>query len=81
MIDWGNTERGFGRGDFRDHNGDACSVQLSSAAATFRGQEVIHGPFLWLGCDGNRMHLTQEQAAELSRVLALFARTGQIGPG
>jgi len=37
------TERGFGIGNFKDANGESCSIQVSSAMQ----EEYL----LWLGCD------------------------------
>lgn len=79
-IEWSKTERGFLRGEFRDRNGDACSIQESSA----------DGGLIWLGCDhetihsvtgepcGARMHLTRDAARELVGHLAFFSRTGRL---
>ena len=72
------TARGFLRGDFKDSNGIACSIQESSIATEYR---------LWLGCDEGehvhglccaRMHLTQTQAAELIPLLKNFVKTGLL---
>jgi hypothetical protein len=73
------TERGFLRGEFRDANGDAGSIQESSVATE---------PMLWLGQDNVtnpngervpcRMHLTQELAAALIPLLQRFVATGGL---
>lgn len=74
------TGRGFRRIEFKDGNGDACSIQESSAA---------EDSFIWLGCDEGthhhvtgeclaRMHLTQQHAAELIPILQHFAKTGKM---
>ena len=49
-----NTERGFGMyADFPDMNGERFTVQESSLATE---------PCVWVGPNGNRGHLTIEQA-------------------
>lgn len=72
------TSRGFLRADFRDGNGDECSIQESSAA---------EAPFLWLGQNTGthhmgecmaRMHLTQANAAALIPLLRYFVRHGRL---
>lgn len=93
-IDLRITGREFIRGDFKDGNGVACSIQESSAAEK---------PYLWLGCNepnpqqfpGNgtgwhpyalpdnvhcttRMHLTQEHAAALIPLLQRFVEHGDL---
>lgn len=68
-IRWARTERGFRRGDFQDLYDKACSIQQSSLA----DQEAI-----WLGTDGDRMHLDRGHAAELATILQHFADTGQL---
>jgi hypothetical protein len=75
------NDRGFMRADFKDRNGDACSIQESSLAT----EECI-----WLGLNEGthhhvtgdclaRMHLNREQAGELGRALLGFAKTGKLG--
>lgn len=93
MIEWNRTPRGFGLGSFKDRNGAACNVQVSSLAT----EECI-----WLGVEEpevtfiagtprpfvlpegvvafGRMHLNRAQAGELAKVLRRFADTGQIAP-
>jgi len=88
------TGRGFLIGEFRDGNGEQCSIQESSVATE---------PYLWLGCDdpnpkyfpgdgtgwhpyplpenvqcSTRMHLTQEQAAALIPLLQRFVDQGDL---
>jgi hypothetical protein len=93
------TSRGFLRGEFKDRNGVACSLQESSSA-----EEAC----IWFGCndiglqrfepgkgwsdvaleqnapDGivhianTRMHLSQEQVAEMLPALAHFAAFGSL---
>jgi hypothetical protein len=82
VIEWQTTERGFGRGDFKDLYDVDCSIQESSLAT----EEAI-----WLGCDhethndsgracGARMHLTREMAGELAQILMRFSYTGELRP-
>lgn len=85
-LDLKPTHRGFLHGEFRDGNGESCSIQESSAA---------EADFLWLGLDGitqdharhmdgrfpgedipARMHLTRDNAAALIPLLERFAATG-----
>ena len=72
------TQRGFLRGDFRDYNGDPCSIQESSVATE---------PLLWLGQNSGthrgeeslaRTHLTQGMAAALVPLLQRFVETGRL---
>jgi hypothetical protein len=75
------NDRGFLRGEFKDRNGDACSIQKSSI-----GTEDC----IWLGCDhetfhsvtgeacGARMHLTRDLAAALIPHLQRFVETGEL---
>ena len=72
MIRWSNTERSFRRGEFEDRYGKLCSIQKSSLAT----EDCI-----WLGRDQMRMHLTQETAAELAKILIYFAGTGELPIG
>lgn len=75
-----HTERGFGRYEFTDRYGSKCSLQESSLA-----EEAC----VWLGVDKafdnpdlapNRMHLTQEMAQELVRLLNVFITNGTLTP-
>ena len=83
-----STERGFSRGEFRDRNGNKCSIQESSA----------NGANIWLGADDvmvvdnsdqiaelpegykvlARMHLTQEMVAALLPCLQRFVKEGDL---
>ncbi len=73
------TQRGFCRADFTDLYGSECSIQESSLAT----QAAI-----WLGVDkpspqyeetgAVRMHLSQEQVAQLLPMLQKFAETGLL---
>ncbi len=87
------TSRGFARYDFKDWNGDACSLQMSSAIASVtRDGDTIDVECIWLGCDhetihhvtgercGARMHLTREQVAALLPILQRFVDSGEIDP-
>lgn len=77
MIEWRKTERGFERGEFKDHYGEDCSIQQSSLAT----EDAI-----WLGRNvevsdkaaGARMHLTREMAGELAQILLRFSYTGEL---
>jgi hypothetical protein len=63
------TGRGFQRGEFFDRYNAACSIQKSSLAT----EDCI-----WLGADGNRMHLTRQMAADLIPLLQHFVDTGDL---
>lgn len=88
LITWGNTERGFGRGEFKDRYSLACSIQRSS---------IAFEDCIWLGSDEPtfmlnsmpsppppgykvlaRMHLNRAMAAELWPLLKAFAETGSL---
>lgn len=66
------TERGFSYFEFRDDNGDDCTMQQSSA--------VCDEGMMWLGRTGaeGSMHLSQSTVAEMLPVLQHFAETGDI---
>lgn len=66
------TELGFAIGEFKDHYGEPCSLQKSSLAF----EDCI-----WLGVHkpgSDRMHLTQEQVADLLPLLQRFVETGEL---
>lgn len=63
------TERGFVRIDFRDLYNETCSIQESSLAE----QAAI-----WLGCDKDRMHLSQDLAIQLIPLLQKFVDDGTL---
>lgn len=67
------TQRGFAFGEFEDRYGERCSIQKSSLAF----EDCI-----WLGIhrpDGqDRMHLTQDQVADLLPLLQSFVETGEL---
>jgi len=88
------TNRGFVLGKFLDGNGVACSIQESSAAEKphlwlgcddpnpmqFPGNGTGWHPFALpanVECT-TRMHLTQEQAAELVPLLQFFVENGEL---
>lgn len=80
------NDRGFLRADFKDRNGEDCSIQESS---------IVMPHCIWLGQNEGshierqgkeyclaRMHLTRDMARTLGAVLLHFAETGEIGdPG
>lgn len=87
------TKRGFGRIDFKDRYDIECSIQESSLATedaiwfgcnSHNAQVLIPGKG-WVKFDlpeesvcTTRMHLTQEQVAELLPYLQRFVETGEI---
>lgn len=54
------------RGEFKDRDGDECQV--------VRDEDV-----LLIGMVSHEMALNRKQAAELSKLLARFAETGELG--
>jgi hypothetical protein len=81
------NDRGFQRADFKDYNGDACSIQESSLQSV-EGEEDS-GPCIWLGMNKGthhhitgdclaRMHLTRDMAREIADALLRFADTGEL---
>ena len=71
-IKFAPTNRGFALAQFKDRNGQDCSLQKSSLAF----EDAI-----WFGVDGegsNRMHLTSLQVAYLLPYLQHFAETGNL---
>lgn len=82
------TQRGFKRADFLDANGEACSIQESSAVEIgLGGPGSSEGPYLWLGMNRGthhlddcmaRMHLTRQRAAELLPLILAFVETGRL---
>lgn len=78
------TSRGFELVEFKDYNGDECSLQASSLAVNkFPGTSAV-----WLGCNHNqfhtvtkealspRMHLDRKQVSALIRHLQSWLRNG-----
>jgi len=74
------TDRGFARGEFKDHYNNSCSIQKSSLAS----EDCI-----WLGADdittahgcgplNTRMHLTRQMVADLLPFLQWFVDTGEL---
>jgi hypothetical protein len=74
------NDRGFQRADFKDYNGDACSLQKSSIATK---------DCVWLGQNSGihhhitgdcmaRMHLTRDMARAVAIALLHFADTGEL---
>lgn len=79
------NNRGFARADFKDRNGEACSIQESSLQ--FVEGDEDGGPCIWLGQNEGthhrghclaRMHLTRDMAREIAAALLRFADTGQL---
>lgn len=69
------TPRGFELIQFADSNGDACSLQQSSATDFERGPGQ---DYLWLGRDSARMHLDRDAVKELLPHLKRWANTGSL---
>ncbi len=64
------TPRGFRIAEFKDANGNACSIQESSCVL----------PRLWIGIQENRMHLDRRQAEALIPFLSYFVNHGTLPP-
>ena len=86
-LEFKKTSRGFARLDFKDFNGEECSLQKSSIVATTASDEEVEA--VWLGCNKNttphlghelapRMHLTRAQVATLLPFLQQFVMTGEF---
>ena len=78
------NDRGFIRADFKDHNGEDCSMQESSLQYAEPEED---GECVWLGQNKGthhrghclaRMHLTREMAREIGIALLHFADTGEL---
>jgi hypothetical protein len=63
------TERGFAIARFKDRYDIECNIQESSLATE---------ACLWLGTKKDRMHVTQELAAELIPMLQHFVDHGTL---
>ena len=63
------TERGFRIAEFTDRYGEPCSIQESSLATEWA---------IWLGTNVDRMHLSQEMAADLIPLLQYFVDNGRL---
>lgn len=60
--------RGFYFATFKDRYGESCSIQESSSVV----------PSIWLGVDGNRMHLSRKMVKDLLPLLTRFAEHGVL---
>lgn len=86
------TERGFRVAQFVDRYGAQCSIQKSSLATADAIWIGIDNPEINVMADGgwqklelpegslinSRMHLTQEQVAEILPVLEYFVQHGEL---
>ena len=73
------TERGFYRGEFKDDNGQLCSIQKSSAAEEDKIWLGAHDKGLYMESIG-RMHLTRAQVGALIPHLQAFVDNGGLKP-
>ena len=74
------TPRNFEVIHFVDRNGRAGSVQASSAVDA-DGAGVLLAPgasALWIGPDGDRLHLSRAMVAELLRHLDAWVKSGSL---
>lgn len=72
-----HTERGFQIIRFTDLYNNHCSLQQSSLAV----YEQPGSGAIWLGLSGDRMHISFEQAQELSKYLQVWIETGRFDMG
>lgn len=87
------TQRGFARGEFKDRNGEKCSIQKSSIATEdciwlgindCKPQVCVPGegwkpvPFPHDTLFTTRMHLNKKQVAALIPLLQRFVETGDV---
>ena len=73
------TDRGFQMVEFIERNGEPCSLQQSSAIDDVKGALDKPGSsFVWLGCNGRRMHLSREMVRELVEHLNQWLSTGEF---
>jgi hypothetical protein len=74
------TKRRFLLAEFRDANGEECSLQQSSAIGDYPDAAGRPGTsFVWLGRDADRMHLSREQVRELVCRLGRWLEAGDFG--
>lgn len=60
------TEKGYLYIEFKDVNGQNCSLQQSSAIDhSERGFYKPGSSFVWLGMDDNRMHLDRDMVKKI----------------
>lgn len=73
------TGRGFEIIKFEDHNKQSCSLQQSSGIGDYEDAYDRPGSsFLWFGIDGQRMHLSREQVADLIQHLQAWSKSGSL---
>jgi hypothetical protein len=80
QINWEPSGRGFMYGEFKDRYGESCSIQessLATEAAIWFGPNANTKPHMGMTA-APRMHLTQEQVAELLPILQHFVDTGRL---
>lgn len=74
------NDAGFLRADFKDRDGEDCSIQessISSERCIWLGQN--QGTHHYVTCDClARMHLTRKMAREIGLALLHFADTGRL---
>jgi hypothetical protein len=75
------TLRGFARAEFDDLYGSKCSIQESSLADQHAIWLGVHEPSpQYQEKKSSRMHLNQEQAAQLLPLIERFVKTGGLWP-
>ncbi len=75
------TGRGFGLVEFKDRNGQDCTLQQSSAAFVDGEDHDPGAGAVWLGVGDDRMHLSREQVAGLIGFLVPWLTNGSFGDG
>ena len=73
------TTCGFQRLEFKDHNGEPCSLQQSSAVGGYKNAIDCPGSsYVWLGTEPNRMHLNREQVKDIMKLLTNWLKRGKF---
>ena len=73
------THRGFDVIEFKDAHRVECILQQSSAIDdTERGMEHPGSSFVWLGTQGQRMHLSRDQVTALVGHLQTWLELGSL---
>ena len=73
------TDSGFQRLEFKDHNGEPCSLQQSSAVGDYKNSLACPGSsYVWLGMEPHRAQLDREQVKDLIKYLTNWLKRGKF---
>ncbi len=72
------TGRGFGLVEFRDRNGQECTLQQSSAAFVDGEDHEPGAGAIWLGVGDERMHLSRADTLGLVEFMIRWMATGNF---